>query len=350
MTEKREPANAGAWDLGSLLGDLPPEADESPAALPPEDAATVQVTPPPWLSEPPPPADPTPPWLTEPPPPAELTPDAVLEETPDDQADDLPAAEELAPSPSFEASSYGNDALLFPWEDGTIPPVLPEDPIDLPPVADLPPRQGPGRWPRPLVIGAAAVAVLLVLGTGVGVGVVIGHARRTAGGTTNPAVHAAPPPSVAAPVLPSSAPPSLSPSPDPDVAALARLRNLREHDLNLVALDGRYVAQLASKIVGIVDPRQTTATGSHTFYAADILAEHLALRRHAAPDAPVVLMLSTDFGSRSRYHGQPLWMTLALGRFPSADAVRGWCAARFPQYGGALLANRCLPRRLDPLA
>jgi hypothetical protein len=128
-----------------------------------------------------------------------------------------------------------------------------------------------------------------------------------------PAVTTATPPTAPAPG-------STSPSPvvtaDAEAVALATLYELRLRDLPTVALRGQYVAQLASKVVGIVDPHQTTANGSHTFEAVDILAEHLRLRHADNGGVPVVLMLSTVNGRRQRYGGQPLWVTFCPRRLP----------------------------------
>ena len=122
---------------------------------------------------------------------------------------------------------------------------------------------------------------------------------------------------------------------------------MRLQDVTRLVLDGRYAAQLASKVPGIVDPFQVAANGSHTFYATDILVEHVEVR-NAALGAPVLLVLSTDFGNRSRYNGEPLWVTLAMLGYPTADAVTAWCQAQLPQLSGEALRNRCLPRRMDP--
>jgi len=149
---------------------------------------------------------------------------------------------------------------------------------------------------------------------------------------------------------------ALDPPPDPaggpasgatGAAPLTQLRALRTGDLARLALDGRWVALLASKYPGIRDPYQTDAHGSHVFDAADILAQHLALRRAGALGTRVVLLLSTDYGSRLQVDGRPLWVTLALGNFPSSAAVDAWCAARFPGVTGGALDDVCLPRRLD---
>jgi len=131
-----------------------------------------------------------------------------------------------------------------------------------------------------------------------------------------------------------------------DVAALDRLRSLRTADLAGVALDGRWVALLASKYPGIRDPYQVNASGSHLFDATDILAQHLTLRQRDALGTRVILLLSTDYGSRSEVDGRALWVTLALGSFPSSAAVEAWCVARFPGVTGGELADTCLPRQL----
>ncbi|MEN3608646.1 hypothetical protein AAH979_03785 [Plantactinospora sp. ZYX-F-223] len=133
-----------------------------------------------------------------------------------------------------------------------------------------------------------------------------------------------------------------------EAAALAALHELRLGDQPLIRLDGRYAAQLASKSVGIVDPRQVAANGSHTFHAVDILAEHRRIRAETAREAPVVLLLSTDVGKRQLYRGQPLWITVALVAADRPADVVAWCAERFPELTGAALTNRCLPRRLEP--
>lgn len=137
------------------------------------------------------------------------------------------------------------------------------------------------------------------------------------------------------------------PTKDPDTIALEQLNLLRQQDATRLALDSRYAAQLASKVPGIVDPYQVAANGTNTFRAADILAEHLAARR-SVTDAPVVLALSTDFGNRGLYQGQPLWVTLAVLGFPTTESVTGWCQARFANLSGEALRNRCLPKKLDP--
>ncbi|GGQ85472.1 hypothetical protein GCM10010166_64770 [Couchioplanes caeruleus subsp. azureus] len=144
---------------------------------------------------------------------------------------------------------------------------------------------------------------------------------------------------------------STEPEADPQQAALARLEEISDDDLTGLSLDNRYVAQLASKNPGIHDELQTTADGSHTFEATDILAEHQRLRDDPANgDVPVVLLRSTDFGTQQLYHGAPLYVTFALGDFRHERDVRSWCAARFPALSVEARANQCAVRRLRPPA
>lgn len=133
----------------------------------------------------------------------------------------------------------------------------------------------------------------------------------------------------------------------PETEALASLQQLRDEDLAQVALDGRWVAQLASKAPGITDPYTTARNGTQTFYAVDILAEHLVLRGDASLGR-VFLLLSTDYGKRLLWRGEPLWVTFADDGFSSAAGVQTWCAARFPALSGDELVNACAPRRLNP--
>lgn len=138
---------------------------------------------------------------------------------------------------------------------------------------------------------------------------------------------------------------------DPEAAALDRLEELARQGLAGVVLDGRHVAQLASKNPGIVDPLQTTSGGSHTFRAVDILEEHERLRDDPGNgDARVVLLRSDEYGKRQLRAGAPLYVTFALGDFSSAADVRAWCAARFPALSTEARENQCAVRRLRPPA
>jgi hypothetical protein len=233
---------------------------------------------------------------------------------------------------------------------------------DMPPWTPLPPRNR-----RPLFIGLLVVVVLLAIG---GVAAVVLHGRSEEPATfSEPAVTdpAAPDSTVTDPAAPDStvtdpaapdptvttdtptpAPTETPSAADPEEAALAELTALHNQDSSAVTFDGRYAAQLASKSVGIVDPMQTTESGSHRFGAADILAEHEALRNAMSGSARIVLVLSTDYGKRQLYQGKPLWITFALGRFPTKQAAVSWCATQFPQFSGDELKNHCDARKLNP--
>lgn len=107
--------------------------------------------------------------------------------------------------------------------------------------------------------------------------------------------------------------------------------------------DGQWVAQLASKYVGIVDPLQVTASGEHRFGARDIYAEHAALHS-LVTGAEVLLLDSRTFGTQRSYEGKPYWVTVAAAPgFTSADKIVAWCAEQFPQLTGTALNNQCLP-------
>ena len=235
-------------------------------------------------------------------------------------------------------------------------------PSDPPPWIVSQPPPPPGhrpshRGPALLVVTGAAIAVLLILGAG-------GAWWLLRDTGPDPAPPAAGPPPATVTTVPggdddggagSVTPPVEETVPqrtaDPERMALDRLEELARDDLAGVALDGRYVAQLASKYPGIHDPLQTTAAGSHTFRAADILDEHERLRGDPANgDARVVLLRSDTYGRRQLVGGAPLYVTFALGDFSGAAGVRAWCAARFPDLSAAARENQCAVRRLRPPA
>lgn len=233
--------------------------------------------------------------------------------------------------------------------DSAPPPAPPMAPADLSrPVAPAPMRPTSSQRVPLLLIGGVVTALLVA-------GVTVGVVRS---GTADPIAAAGPryhpepyvpavPGPAPAPGLGSVPPPTSQPL-APESQALAQLETVREQDLRTVRFTGQWVAQLASKSVGIVDPLQTASNGSHTFYAQDILAEHLALRQDYDRGAPVVLLLTTDYGERRTYRGEALWATFALGSFGSAADARSWCSQRFPEHSGDALVNACAPRRLEP--
>jgi hypothetical protein len=240
------------------------------------------------------------------------------------------------------------------------PPVETETPpwiTRVPPASKVPPR----RSRLPLVLACAAVVIVLLGGGGF-------LAIRQVGGAADPgpSLTAAEPgapitepatsePATSEPATTEPAtPPTTAPTTGATVdqqAALAELDRLTQQGLAQVSLSGQLVAQIASKNPGITDPYETTASGSHTFQATDILAEHEKLRDDPRNGgAKVVLLKSTDFGKRQIYHGQPLYVTFVVKAFGSESAVRSWCARRFPTLSGDALANQCAVRRLRPPA
>ncbi len=147
---------------------------------------------------------------------------------------------------------------------------------------------------------------------------------------------------------PSSSPvqTTAAPTASPEEEALLQLAAARSDSLADLVFDERWIAQVASKYVGITDPLQTAANGTHTFYAVDILAEVRAAEA-AAGSAPVLVLQSTDFGRISYApNGEPYWITLVDGGFAGADAIVAWCANAFPQLNAEQLANACAARTM----
>lgn len=244
----------------------------------------------------------------------------------------------------------------FPYTSDPPPWIISQPGPDSPP----PPRRpGGGRLPLILVAGLAA---LLLLGGGAWF-----VTRRILSPADSPVAAATTPVpdrgdegdggiGSGAVVTPTEAdtntpPPDPTPAPDSEQSAQTQLDQLTRQDLNQVSLNGQWVAQLASKYPGIIDKIQTTASGSHTFGAADILDEHNRLAQDPANgSAQIVLLKSTDFGIRQLKDGHPLYVTFALGGFGSASAVSTWCRNRFPDLSTSERADQCAVRRLKPPA
>ncbi len=352
MSEERKRNTSGLWDINALRGaptDTP--APETTRTTPPTDSVT-------------PPAD----HAT--PPTDSVTPPADRTTPPTDSA--TPLAVEWLPAGSPTPPAGG-----WPARDDTAPGPLGVVPDE----ARRDPHADPGREmedaeaPQPIVAGflqnavtspragivaGAVVLVLAVIGV---VAVVVHDGQATPGASTvthpfpvSPTVDGLEPARAADTSggdvqTPPAATPGSSESTTEaaEATALDTLNRIHSQDLATVQLDGRYVAQLASKSVGIVDALQTAAAGSHVFLASDILAEHEALRGGDNAGARVVLLLSTDYGAQQLYQGQPLWVTFAIADFASADAVDAWCANRFPTLSGDAMANQCVARRLEPV-
>lgn len=131
--------------------------------------------------------------------------------------------------------------------------------------------------------------------------------------------------------------------------ALSTLQELRNSSLAGLVLDSRWVAQAASKSVGITDPLQVAANGTHTFFAVDILAESRAVVASVADPSSVLVLQSSDFGKRSSAaDGQRYWVTLVDAGFTSSEQVKAWCASTYPTLTPEQLANACAPRTLAP--
>lgn len=154
------------------------------------------------------------------------------------------------------------------------------------------------------------------------------------------------PPTVTPPAF---TPPTVTPTPTPvESQAATQLAALRDGDRSAVRFRGQWVPMLASKWVGVRDPLQVAANGSNRFLTADILAEHTRLRSASNLGARVVLVSSTDFGTRRTIDGKPLWMTFALTGSTSRADAQAWCTRRFPGLTGSRLANVCTPWQLSP--
>lgn len=242
-----------------------------------------------------------------------------------------------------------NDEQFFPPPEADPPPWI----VSRPPPAGQPPpdRGGPGR----LVLAAVAVVVVLVAAAGGAWWLFRPEDEAPpVAATSAPTVdEPAPPPADEPPPPPTADPTPVEPPAtlDPEAEALAQLDEISRRDLTGVRLDGRHVAQLASKNPGIPDPLQTTAAGSHVFAATDILDEHRRLRDDPANgDVRVVLLKSTDYGRAQTRNGAPLYVTFALGDFAGPDDIRSWCRERFPDLTAEQRENQCAPRRLRPLS
>jgi hypothetical protein len=212
------------------------------------------------------------------------------------------------------------------------------------------------------------VGVLVLLGTGGVLGFALNKSdsirtgSASAGETTEPAAvpssntlsdpssftSSSQLPSTSEPISPMT---SSSPTSEADAQGQAKyeLAQLAAEGKRNVTLDSRWVAQLSSKWIGITDPLQISASGSHTFQATDILAEHRGLKSADNLGAEVFMLRNIDFGAGARPDKRLLWITVADGGFSSRDQVEQWCASRFPNLHGKRLKNNCLPNRLRPL-
>lgn len=134
---------------------------------------------------------------------------------------------------------------------------------------------------------------------------------------------------------------------DPEAEALELLAERAATDGAAIAKRGQWFAQLASKYVGVSDPRQVTASGSHTFGAADIWAELVDLE--ARVPGGLFLLDSRTYGKRSNRNGEALWVVGAQSpEFVDEASVIAWCQRLYPNLSGKDLTNSCMPNRLNP--
>lgn len=233
----------------------------------------------------------------------------------------------------------------------TEPPAAPtgwEDTLYRPsPAATVPTPVPPPAARRPAVWAIAAGAGVLALVAGLGAAWLVVRPLWATVGQPEPTRSAGPVPTASvAPTRPGGR--STGPVVSDEDAALTTLRSRAAGNARALTFEGQWVAQLASKYVGIRDPLQTAANGTHTFQATDIIAESDALAARVG-GAKVVLLSSLDYGKRFHHNGDPLWVTMALSpSFTSRDAVVAWCAEQFSELSGDELANQCMPNRLNP--
>jgi hypothetical protein len=227
----------------------------------------------------------------------------------------------------------------------------------------VPPGQRPPAPPKKgsnqgLVIGIVVGLVVLLAGGGVGLYLwqrsgssnSSGTAAATSAAASSRGTRVGVPSGETPTVLPPPAAPTTVSPEQLQAQAAAQLGAMRQASLARLPLDSRWVAQVASKSVGISDPLQTAQNGTHVFQATDILAESQAAVTKVGGDASkVYLVQGTDFGKRSQApNGLPYWITLVDAGFASKDNVTQWCHTAFAALTPEQLADTCAPRQLTP--
>ena len=238
----------------------------------------------------------------------------------------------------------------MPEQWGPIGPGGPAGPTG--PLGPVPPRRNRGLLIAIIVI----VATVLIAGGGVAWFLWQRHSKTTAGqptATGQASATASASGSAASGSVPGGAGtrPTATKAPEPPTegAALDRLTALRVDSMKRLPLDGRWVAQVASKWVGVTDPLQTAQNGTHTFYARDILAESLAAQKTVDSPSKVYVVWGTDFGKKSSGpNGAPIWVTLVDAGYASHDNVLQWCHVTYPNLSPQQLADTCAPRQIVP--
>lgn len=239
------------------------------------------------------------------------------------------------------------------------PPSMPPAPVAAPPwEAASRPTAHTNNGAMTRTVALATIAAVLVAVVAAGVTWLVLDRRADEAPTTAAASSAPEVPSEAPAEAPSSDAGTVveEPAPtaeplraaDPEEDALLELSVLREDSLSDLVLDGRWVAQVASKSVGITDPLQIAQNGTRTFYATDILAE-VESSFGVAPFSSILVLQSTDFGKYSvDARGQAFWVTLIDTGFASSADVDAWCATIFADLSSAQRENTCAPRTLVP--
>lgn len=195
-----------------------------------------------------------------------------------------------------------------------------------------------------LVLIIAALSVVLLFSSGI-------LGLPTAGPSTSEV-----------PSTPTGAPSSASATPSPKPTqtptrsvspreqALKQLNDAREESMQDLRLDGSWILQIGSKYEGVVDERETTASGSHEFMLPDIWAVHEELADRFADEGDVLLLQATDFGRQVNLPSTT-WVTIIRPTdysIPDYDSGVAHCSQLFPSLTGDDLANACVPRQLKP--
>ena len=158
--------------------------------------------------------------------------------------------------------------------------------------------------------------------------------------TPPPTPTSTPVPTVAPPPPPPVTPVTPPPTPSARAVAYAKLEKYWAEDAKRPVVRGQWVAMLASKREGIVDPTQQP----EPFTVPDILAEHERLRNNPVFGSYVRMVHLGDWGT-TQPESPPMWVTVAdLNASTKANAQR-WCEAHFTERGTAL-ANICTPRQM----
>lgn len=344
MAQGSQPSG-GVWRLGPAQSTEPPASDhpapetENPPAEPvTAEYVTAEFQAPSWVHA-----------------------DAVLErQTPNvatpsedgpDEPDGVSATSLTQRIPLTSQTQQVPDTVLtqevpntthLPWQSDKSPSTagdIGHDPFP----ASAPTRKG--RLPRRWVLGGIGAVVIAAAAVAIAATHQQPQAKPSPQATVQLAIPATTPVAIETPQEPATP----TPTADSEQTALDDLNRLHDQDLTALTFSGQWVAQMASKTVGILDPLQSTRNGTHTFLAADILWEHQQLREGDNSGADVRLLISTDYGQRHTYEGKPLWVTVAMDpAYNSSADVEAWCARRFATLNGDALNNACVPRQLNP--